>query len=147
MRSKERDIQIHGREQGTILLLTLLFALMVGFVAANAVSTALMQSKDSQYSFHRTDSLALAEGATESAQKRMLIQVANFRPPTLEGVVDIGSGSYPYFIEAVGPFVEYRGFCLTGNTSGTKLGSLIIFSGTNSSTRSAIKKRSGWPTP
>ncbi len=110
MQSRERDTQVHGREQGTILLLTLLFALMVGFVAANAVSTALMQSKDSQYSFHRTDSLALAEGTTESAQKRMLIEVANFRPPTLEGVVVIGAGSYPYFIESVGPDIVRTDF-------------------------------------
>ena len=88
--------------RGSILILTMLVSLIIVLSLAAAVGSATVASRNAQYSLDHTSALALAEGTTEAAQKRMLVDVANFVPPTLVGSTTIGGVDYPFKIVPIG---------------------------------------------
>jgi hypothetical protein len=88
--------------RGSVLALTLVVSLILVLTLAAAVSTTTTNSKNAQYALDQTGALALAEGTTEAAQKKMLKDVANFKPPILKGTVDIGGAAYPFNIVPIG---------------------------------------------
>ncbi|MGH9360371.1 MAG: hypothetical protein ACRD2T_00530, partial [Thermoanaerobaculia bacterium] len=89
-------------ERGSILVLTLVISLVIVLTLAAAVTTTTTQSRNAQFALDYTGALALAEGTTEAAQKRMLDEVANFRPPTLSGFIAISGLNYPYTATPLG---------------------------------------------
>src|SRR5437870_4944033 len=90
------------RSRGSILVLTLVISLLLALTLAAAITSATTQSKNAQYTLDHTAAMSLAEGATESAQKKMLKDVANFITPTLTGTVPIGGQNYPFVITPIG---------------------------------------------
>ena len=96
------SITADSRERGSILLMAVVFTLIVTISVAALVTTTLQQSRTANSSIDHTGAMALAEGVTESAQKTMLTEVANFQEPTLEGVVTLGGVEYDYTIATAG---------------------------------------------
>jgi hypothetical protein len=90
------------KERGSVLLLGLIVSILILFTTVAAVSTTLTLGKEAKYKIDRTRALSLAEGVTETAQKRILDQVSNFETPTLSGTVDLGGSTYPYTITPIG---------------------------------------------
>jgi hypothetical protein len=93
---------LSAREKGSILLLGLIVSILILFTTVAAVSTTLTLGKEAKYKIDRTRALAIAEGVTETAQKRILEQVSNFEAPTLGGTVDLGGSTYSYTITPIG---------------------------------------------
>lgn len=96
------NAKVGGREQGTILLLAVIFTLVISLLVAGTVSTSLSEARSAGFSLDHAEAMALAEGVTESAQKEMLVSVANFNAPSLSGVVDLGGNNYTYSVQPIG---------------------------------------------
>jgi len=90
------------RRRGTVLALTMVIALILVLTLAAAVTTTTNHAKNTQFALDHTGALALAEGTTEAAQKKMLEDAANFLPPTLSGAVKIGGVDYAYKADPIG---------------------------------------------
>ncbi|MFN0058232.1 MAG: hypothetical protein ACKVX7_07215 [Planctomycetota bacterium] len=93
-------------ERGTILILVIVLVLTISLIVAGAVSTSFHQGRNTQYSLAQTSALSLAESVTETAQKNMLTQVANYETPTLSGSLTMGGTPYDYTIEPVGVQIQ-----------------------------------------
>ena len=89
-------------ERGSILILVIISVLIVSMAVAAMVTTAVEQGRSVTHDLDHAEAMALAEGVTEAAQRRMLTQVANFLPVELEGIVTLGGQDYPYATVAVG---------------------------------------------
>lgn len=94
------------RRRGSVLLLGLVISVALIFTLAAALSTTHSLGRSVQYEIDRTAALAIADGVTEAAQKRMLDDVANFREPALTGEVELGGRPYAYTVHAVGSTYE-----------------------------------------
>ncbi len=94
------------RDEGTILLIAIVFTLAISLLVASSVDFALAQSRSATYDIDRAAALALAEGVTESVQKDMLDSVANFEPFALTGAVTLNGTDYPYTIQSVGAEIQ-----------------------------------------
>lgn len=90
------------RPRGSALLLALVVSILLILTMAAIVSTTQSLGKHTRWRVEQTRALALAEGVTESAQRRMLVQVANFQPPDLSGTITINSTDYTYTAVPVG---------------------------------------------
>lgn len=100
-RDSRRSRTCHG-EEGSVLLLALILSLMIIATIAASVQMAQTQGRGAEYALDRTGALAVAEGVTETAQKSMLVRVANFLPPVLSGTVSLAGADHPFQIEPVG---------------------------------------------
>ena len=95
------------KHRGAVLLLALVVSILLILTMAAVVSTTQSLGKDTRWRVEHTRALALAEGVTESAQRRMLEQVANFQPPDLAGTITIGGTDYLYTATAIGsPYTQ-----------------------------------------
>ncbi len=93
------------RERGSVLAMSLAFSVIIGTLIVGAITIAILQSRATQYAVNRTDALALVEGATETAQKQMLEEVANFQPPSTSGTATIGGQAIPWTATPIGGFI------------------------------------------
>ena len=91
-----------GRRRGSVLLLGLIVSVVLLLTLAAATSTTFTLGKEARYKLDRARSLALAEGVTEAAQKFILQEVSNFKPPPLSGSVQVAGVAYPYLAEPLG---------------------------------------------
>ncbi|MCZ6795626.1 MAG: hypothetical protein O7J95_18635, partial [Planctomycetota bacterium] len=94
---RSRDV----RKNGSTLLFALVVAVAILLTMAAAISTTLTMSRNTRYEIDRTGALAIAEGVTEVAQKRLLDEISNFQAPTLSGTVDLGGETYAYEVQAI----------------------------------------------
>lgn len=90
------------REQGSILVMAVIFTFVIAMLVAGTVSTAVTDAQHTTTSIDQADAMTLAEGVTESAQKQLLEAVANFDSPSLTGLIDIAGVDYGYNISPIG---------------------------------------------
>ena len=77
------------RRQGSVLFLSVILSVVLLLALAAAAGTAVTLGKEARYQLGRTRALALAEGVTEAAQKRVLEAVSAFQPVSPSGTVTV----------------------------------------------------------
>ncbi|MEM7168351.1 MAG: hypothetical protein AAF581_23090 [Planctomycetota bacterium] len=90
------------REQGSILVMAVIFTFVIAMLVAGTVSTAVNEAKNTTTSIDQADAMSLAEGVTEAAQKEMLETVANFNSPSMSGIIAISGTDYNYGVTQIG---------------------------------------------
>ena len=91
-----------NREQGMVLYVAVFLTLIVLMFIGQAVTTTVAEGHGTRYGLHHTRALAIADGVTEIAQKRILDAVASFEPPPLTGSVTLDNRDHSYTATAAG---------------------------------------------
>ena len=89
-------------ERGAVMVLVLAFTLIVGTLIVGAVMTANLQAKTMRANTDSLVAVGLAEGASELAQKAMLVAVADFEEPPLRGTEIIGGETVSWSAKKLG---------------------------------------------